>query len=382
MSNGTGSTQAARSRFRVCHISSVHRVNDVRVFHKECVTLAEAGFSVTLIGVQADVPDHGVNVITLPNTGNRFERMVGRARTAYRHALDVKADIYHFHDLELLPYGLMLKRRTGARVIFDSHECFREDIVGKDWIPRSLRKPIGHAVGAVEDFVVKRLDQVVAATPHIAESFAGQARRIVTVNNYPLEGEFTAAAEASASERDGVCYIGAISFARGIIPFLDAVSLIDREVKVHIAGVFAGAPVEAAVKAHPNWSRVTFHGQVSRTEVANIYAACFAGMVTMLPMPNHIYAQPNKLFEYMAAGIPVIGSHFPLWRSVIVEGGCGIAVDPAAPMEIAAAIEALRADRSLAQAMGARGVELVRDTYNWQREGRRLVETYDELLEG
>jgi len=369
-----------RGRGKVCHFSSVHKVNDVRIFHKECVTLAEAGFDVTLIGVAADVPERGVNIITLPDEGNRLQRMMGRAKAAYRHALDVGADIYHFHDVELLPYGLMLKRRTGAKVIFDSHECFREDILGKHWIPAPLRPLVGHAVGGMEDFVVRRIDQVIAATPHVAESFREQAQRVVAINNYPLEEEFAPSAATPGGNRDGICYVGAISFVRGIVPFLDALAMVDESVRVDVAGGFAGEEVRKAAMSHPNWSRVTFHGQVSRSQIARIYQECFAGIVTFLPVPNHVHSQPNKIFEYMSAGLPVICSHFPLWRSLIEDQGCGIVVDPANPRQIAAAIETMRSDRSRNRKMAERGVDLIRDKYNWTCEGRRLVETYDALL--
>lgn len=371
---------AGRSRSKVCHLSSVHKVNDVRVFHKECATLADAGFDVTFVGVEAEVPERGVKTIKLPSEGDRLQRMVGRAWAAYRYALSVDADIYHFHDVELLPYGLMLKRRTRAAVIFDSHECFREDVMGKDWIPAPLRSVVGQAVGGLEDFVVRRLDQVVAATPHIAESFQGCARRVVTINNYPLEDEFVASAGAASGSRDAVCYVGAISFVRGIIPLLDALSFVDRCVRIDIAGPFAGKPVEEAARSHRNWHRVTYHGHVNRAQVAQIYARAFAGIVNFLPAPNHVFSQPNKLFEYMSAGVPVICSDFPLWQRVIKDGGCGIVIDPASPKAIADAIETLRSAPALGAKMADRGVELVRGKFNWSCEGRKLVETYDALL--
>lgn len=382
MDDVTVRSPRAGSRGRVCHLTSVHRVNDIRVFHKECATLAKAGFDVTLIGVAANVPDRGVKIIPLPDEGNRFQRMVGRTWAAYRHAVQVRADLYHFHDPELLPYGFMLKRRTGAKVIFDSHECFREDVVAKDWIPAVLRAPVGGVVGAIEDYVAHRIDQVVAATPHIAEALAKHARRVVTINNYPLENEFGASTEPGSGVRDSICYVGAISFVRGIIPFLDALSFIREDVRVHIAGLFASTAVEQAVRSHSNWHRVTFHGQVDRDQIARIYAQSFAGIVTFFPVPNHVYSQPNKLFEYMSAGIPIVCSHFPLWCGVIEQGGCGITVDPEDPRAIGAAIEELRSNRERGEQMAKRGVQLVHDRYNWEHEGRLLVESYDDLIAG
>ncbi|MEO9624195.1 MAG: glycosyltransferase [Qipengyuania citrea] len=372
--------EGRRGRRKVCHVSSVHKVNDIRVFHKECATLADAGFDVTLIGVEAEVPDRGVKVITLPNEGSRFQRMVVRARTAYRYALDVGADLYHFHDVEMLPYALMLKRQTGAKVVFDSHECFREDVVAKHWIPKFFRPTVGFIVGGVEDFVVRRIDQVVAATPHIQEIFEREAQRVITVNNYPIADEFSAVVQKLHNDRRSICYVGAISFARGIIPLLDSLSYIDSSVTLDVAGPFAGKEVEEACYSHPNWGRVFYHGQVSRNVVAQIYSSAFAGMATLLPVPNHILSKPIKLFEYMSAGVPVICSDFPLWQSLIATGGCGKVVDPIDPKAIATAVEALRLDPIMGSNMGRRGIDLVRNEYNWGREGCKLVETYDALL--
>lgn len=367
-------------RGKVCHLSSVHRVNDIRIYHKECATLAEAGFDVTLIGVAADVTDKGVNVIKLPDEGSRMQRFVSRGRVVFQKAVEVEAQVYHFHDPELLPFGLMLKRRTGAKVIFDSHECFREDVIAKHWIPKSLRVLVGRTVGAIEDYVVGRIDRVIAATPHIAETFEQHAKSVVTINNYPIGSEFSARPQASIQKRNAICYVGALTFVRGLIPLLDSLSFVSPDVEVHIAGTFASNAIEKAMKQHPNWSRVTFHGQVGRPEISRIFEQSFAGMVTLLSAPNHIHSKPIKMFEYMSAGMPVICSHFPLWRSVIEDGGCGLVVDPEDPRAIAAAIEHLRLNPKLGHQMAERGAQLVRDRYNWEHEGRRLVESYDELL--
>lgn len=369
-----------RKRPIACHFSSVHRVNDVRIFHKECKTLATAGFDVTLIGVAAQVQSDSVRVHGLPEAKGRIARIALQTRDAYRMALRTRADIYHFHDPELLPFGLLIKKRTGARVIFDSHECFREDVVEKGWIPRWMRGAVGVGVGAIEDAVVARIDQVVAATPHIGDFFSARAKRTVVVNNYPMPHEFVAR-EGVGKERSGICYAGAMSPARGLIPFLDALSFIPQTVPVHIAGVFASEAFEAAVRSHPNWQRIIFHGQIGREELARIYGSCLAGVVTFLPAPNHIHSQPNKLFEYMSAGLAVIGSRFPLWAGVIEGGGAGICVDPASPAEIAQAINRVVDDPTAAAQMGNRGSKLTRTTYNWETEGRRLVASYHDLLE-
>ncbi|MNG05930.1 GDP-mannose-dependent alpha-(1-6)-phosphatidylinositol monomannoside mannosyltransferase [compost metagenome] len=105
-----------------------------------------------------------------------------------------------------------------------------------------------------------------------------------------------------------------------------------------------------------------------------------AGVVTFLPAPNHIDAQPNKMFEYMSAGIPVIGSNFPLWKTIIEGNQCGVCVDPADPVEIAAAIDHLFIHQSEAREMGVRGRIAVLEKYNWDSEGAKLIALYQEIL--
>lgn len=365
---------------KVCHFSSVHRLNDIRVFHKECRTLAAGPYDVSLVACPADTPaGSGVSIIPLHATGGRLRRMVARARQAYRMARSQKADVYHFHDPELLPYGLLLKKLTGAKVIYDSHECYPDDILTKEWIPLPLRKIVSVTFRVLEDFVVKRLDLVVTATPHIEERFKLVARRTVTINNYPLLQEFVPATNVEAT-KDGFCYVGAISMVRGVLPLMDALEYVDPDVRFYLAGTFAGADIEAAVKSHRYWHRVTYLGQVSRKEISEIYGKSFAGIVNFLPAPNHIFSQPNKLFEYMSAGIPVICSDFELWRQVVDAGKAGICVNPGSARQIADAINSIHRDSALWETCSRNGRRLIEEKYSWDREGQRLLASYKEVL--
>ncbi len=364
---------------RVCHFSSVHRANDIRVFHKECRTLAEAGFAVTLIAVDAEVSSPTVKIIGLPNEGGRLQRMFCRAHTVYRLALAENADIYHFHDPELLPYALRLKQKTGAKLVYDSHECYREDIVTKEWLPTALRSLVAVTFGAFERFVVPRLDLVVAATPHIGRYFSQFMPNVATVNNYPMPEEFSQIVQKPGELRDAFCYVGAISFVRGIIPLLDALDDINPSVAFLLAGTFASEDVSRAVHEHRNWPRVTFYGQVGRDQVADVYNRSFAGVVTFLPAPNHINSQPNKLFEYMSAGIPVVCSNFDLWRSVVEAAGCGLCVDPGSGNAIASAINILANDAGIRERMSAQGRVMTLERFTWTNEAKILIDAYDQL---
>src|SRR5438046_6669609 len=130
---------------RVCHFSSAHRGLDIRIFRKECVSLAKAGYDTHLVinATTADVAEAALHGVTLhplkyvPET-RRFSRMVFHAWRCYRMAKKLDADLYHFHDPELIPYGLLLAW-SGKKVILDVHEDLPGDIQAKEWIPLPAR---------------------------------------------------------------------------------------------------------------------------------------------------------------------------------------------------------------------------------------------------
>ena len=171
---------------KVCHITSVHPVEDVRIFQKECVSLAKARYDVTLIQQGESYEKSGIHILGFGEIApNRFQRMLFTARKAYRKALAADADIYHLHDPELLPYGLKLKRR-GKTVIFDSHEDVPADILGKEWLPVFLRKGISRLYMWYENRCFAQMDAVIGVTPHICDRIRRQCARAELITNYPI----------------------------------------------------------------------------------------------------------------------------------------------------------------------------------------------------
>lgn len=366
---------------KVAHLTSVHPRHDIRVFRKQARTLAAAGYDMTLVVAdgKGDEDIDGVKIrdAGAPQTG-RLKRMTVSTRQVYERGRALDADIYHLHDPELLPVALRLKRE-GKRVVFDSHEDFPADIMTKPYLNAFARVAISRGFAAYESFAVKKLDHIITATPAIRRKFERLGCVATDVNNFPLLEELSELITWDR-ERTSACYIGAMTSIRGVPELIDAMALTREGVRLSIAGNFTEAQTADRCKASAGWPRVDDHGFVGRAEVRAVMENAFAGVVTFLPAPNHTDSQPNKMFEYMSAGIPVIGSNFPLWREIIEGNDCGICVDPAAPAEIAKAIDRLSADQDTAREMGARGRSAVMTRYNWDSEGKKLLDLYETLL--
>lgn len=359
---------------RVCHITTVHPAYDVRIFRKECITLKEAGYDVSfVVSAPRDVEEEGITICAIPSTRGRLGRIFRNTFLAARKALDTGAEIFHFHDPELIPVGLYLKAR-GKKVIYDIHEDVPGDILAKEWIPLSLRKAVSIIIRVVQDWSARRFNVVVAATPYIRNRFTAIGCNAVAVNNYPLLSEFGVLDIDWSRKKRAVCYIGAIVGARGIFKMVEATA--KTNVRLFLGGTFAYPEDRVRAQSLPGWENVEELGHLDRTEVASILSMSIAGLVVLQSTPNYIEAQPTKLFEYMASGLPVIASHFPLWKEFVEGNGCGICVDPQDPEDISKAIMWIADHPVEAEQMGRRGRDAVRTRYNWDQESKVLLSVY------
>jgi len=295
-------------------------------------------------------------------------------------AVSERADVYHFHDPELIPLGLLL-RLLGKRVIYDVHEDLPRQVMTKHWIPRSLRGVVSCAVEWVERMATVFFDGVVVATPIIYNRFAD--RRAVTVQNFPDLLEFPDCLLKPYSERTrGAVYVGGISRTRGIQEMLESCQYLQDvpSFRLGLAGSFDPPELRDEMEQLPGWSRVEFFGWQERGGVRDLLVDARVGLVVLHPTANYVQSYPVKLFEYMAAGVPVVASDFPIWRDILERTRCGLVVDPADPQAIGCAIRDLLDSPSMAEEMGRNGREAILKHYNWEREKRALVELYREAV--
>ncbi|MCP2041412.1 glycosyltransferase involved in cell wall biosynthesis [Neisseria sp. HSC-16F19] len=366
---------------KVAHLTSVHPRDDIRIFLKECMSLSKI-YKVVLVVADGNGNEekHGIDIYDVGAFSGRLNRMKNAPAQILKQALALNADIYHLHDPELLTIALNLKK-SGKKVIFDAHEDVPKQILSKPYLNKWVAKIISILVRIYEQFVCTRLDAVVTATPMIRDKFLKYKSQVIDINNYPLPRELEIINKDWNNIGNQIAYVGGITKIRGIEQVVEAMSLTEVPVRLNLVGKFSEEAVYRRVQELNGWRSINEFGQLGRGEVKTILAHSIAGIVTFLPMPNHIDAQPNKMFEYMSAGIPVIASNYPLWRSIIEGNNCGICVDPLNPQEIANAIDKLVQNKEWARLLGENGKKAIYDKYSWLIEEKKLLQLYQTVLE-
>lgn len=379
------------SKNTVCHLTSVHAYNDTRIFHKECVSLAKAGYDVTLIAPVSDgIQERGVTVLPAGRWNNRYYRLFVTIPRLLGKAIKVKASIYHFHDPELLLIVPFLKL-SGSTVIYDIHEDYITSIQQKTYIPSPFRKLIATTLGIVEGVVAGMCRQVIAER-YYKERFSDA----LEVLNYPVLPDRSVDTikdlrpdqEVGFDDRYHWClYTGNVTLDRGALLHLELLRAHNATAIAYIGKCsrdVADAIYRYAQKLNISRQRVRIIGigeHVPR-ETIDYYTysgSWLAGVALFPDTPHYTKKELTKFFEYMAAGLPILSSDFPAWKSIVEINSCGICVDPVDTQAITSAIEYLLANPDEAAALGKRGREAVYARYSWNVEESKLLGLYESI---
>lgn len=367
---------------KVCHVTSVHIPEDVRIFHKECVSLAKAGYDVTLVQQGESYEKNGVHISGFgARESNRLKRVLFTARRAYKKALAADADLYHLHDPELLPYGLKLKR-MGKRVIFDSHEHYVTDIGRKPYLPGWAAACAARAYGRYERFVLRRIDGLIfPALKDGKNPFEGMCAHFAQVDNTPLLEELYDRYDRSVPKLDrSVVYVGSLSYERGLTYSIRAAGRCGCT--LYLGGPYAMPADRTRAEALPEYSHVRYLGVLSRPQVLQTIQQCQVGLANALNVGqyNQYDNLLTKVCEYMSLGVPVILSRAPYNEKMVEKYRFGICVDPESVEEISGAVSWLLDHPEDARRMGENGRRAVKEEFNWGVEEKKLLALYEAVL--
>jgi glycosyltransferase involved in cell wall biosynthesis len=368
-----------RTRAKICHLTSGHRALDSRIFHKEAKTLSEKGYRVTLIAQhdQAEVRD-GVKIVPLPTPRGRFQRMIlGPFRIA-RLAVREGADLYHFHDPDLVFTGLLLKL-LGKRVVYDVHEDYPKQVLSKEWIrPGILRVLVAKLFNLVEKGSARAYDSIVAATPDISRNFP--AYKTTVVRNFPILSLMDQA-DGFEKKTDGkpvVIYAGGLSRVRGTKELIASMGFLDGAVKLHLLGPWMSESFKDECQATAGYEHVEYMGSVPLAEVYRHLRMADVGVAVLYPIKNYLTSLPIKAYEYMYSGLPMIMSNFPMWMDMFAQ--CAVFADPYDPEDIADNIRYLLENPEEAGTIAANGTAMTQDECNWEKESENLTDLYEAVL--
>lgn len=367
---------------KICHLSSVHYAIDTRIFYKMCQTLSKA-YDVTLIAnhSQKEIID-GIQIIPSKVFSNRKYRVFFSWYWMFFKAIKVNAKLYHFHDPELIPCGLLLKI-LGKKVIYDIHENIAEDIFDKPWIKNP--KLAYRIFNAFEKLAVKHFFIILAENSYQNRYIQLNANYQVVLNYCDVDF-FKNYTSTPSKETINLFYIGILLENRGILQIIEAmILLINKGIKIkfHIVGELysdlrkkiSGLEDYQHIKEH-----LVFYDRRPLDQGYELASKMNIGMCIIWPMKNSMESYPTKLFEYMAVGLPIITSNFPLYKKVVEQNGCGICVNPMSAIEISEAIEELINNVSKSEQMAKNGKKTVLEQYNWETQKPILTKVYAQLL--
>jgi glycosyltransferase involved in cell wall biosynthesis len=367
------------------HATVVHTRYDIRILFKQCASLSGDGVGFVSLLVADGKGDETWNGVRIHDVGQAPLGRVGRAVTGtfrmWRAIRKARPDLVQIHDPELLPLAIVLNA-SGTRVLFDMHENLPRQILTKTWIAPKARRLVGSIARAAQAVAARRIPTIFAEESYTRD-FPSAVRSVVVLN-YPLVDSLTTIVREKRT-RFTVGYIGGLSEERGAPIVVKAIARLRQE-GMDIGGVLIG-PVAAgpavadmlATADREGW--LTVPGRLKPEIGWSLLAECHVGVAILQPLSNFVESYPTKLFEYMALGLPVVVSDFPLWREVVGKSGCGLLVDPTDVDALAAALRWIFEHPNEAAQMGRNGRGAVLEKYRWESEFKKLKDFYAEVLD-
>ena len=410
---------------KICFLADRHDLFDDRIYWKMAVPMKRAGAEVHyfLIGPQADrgtTPEGVVYRVWKLKTYSKnafLNFAIKRLNPAnnYKKIFDacaeLEADIYHFHDLWLNRIAPRLKELPHRPAVFyDAREPYAEDyrsLYDSGRYSKAIVNVFASRVDRWEKRNAMKYDRVIANEPKVRNEFAkaiGEDRAVV-IYNYLDRVLFAGSLDGVklGAGRDGnsngsetndpskiydLLYCGLLTEKRGAWKLLEAVCALRSgipELKVLLLGRIdppgLREEMHAFIRKENLQETIEMKAQVPYEQVGEYYQASKVGLLLWQPVSSLRIKMPIKLFEYMAFGLPVVGSNFGHIADLIRKESCGILVDPEVPEDIAKAVESLLQKESLYNAFRNNGIDAAMRKYNWKKEQDRLFGYYKQALD-
>lgn len=349
-----------------------------------CKSLANA-YEVHLIAVhpKSETLD-GIHIHPFKRYHNRRFRITWAWLIMFFKAARINARVYHMHDPELIPCGLLLKWLLRKQVIMDIHENIAEDIFDKPWI---RRQKLAYRVFTFFEKLACRNFQILLAEKSYEKRYAQIAPGFATIQNFCDTEFFKQFQKKQYNNGLQLFYIGIVLENRGILQILDALHQLHSEgykADFHCVGELY-SDLDRKIKSLSYYTEIQdhihFYGRMRLDAGYKLAETMDMGLCIIWPMKNSTESYPTKLFEYMAVGLPIITSDFPLYRETVEGNGCGLCVPPFDTEKLKTAILEIHRNVKKSELMVENGKKAVEEKYDWKSQIPLLMGVYKRLAE-
>lgn len=410
---------------KVCMLTSGHSALDCRIFYKESMSLQRAGYEVTLIAPldnEGFLFDMGRNKIAVGETTIQDIRIIGFRQKSSRFkkvqailellrlagvwklslgddykdlidkAVSLNADAYHCHEIWSLYAGIQIKNRLekkgrNSKLIYDVHEF--HPAVGSNMKNRLFGKILRRIITCFEKEALKYVDYAVTVNYLIRGYLLAINSFIQTevLYNCPVLSIFLEPGERGHKDRITICHEGSLRFNRGLKQMIEVMTVLkghygDRVELLIIGDVYGEEKKYLKQKLQECELHDTIRctGWLPYEKVGETIFQADIGIIFMEPTANNMFASPNKLFNYMRYGLPVVSVDLPEISRIISETQCGLIVKDRSVDSLARALSALIDDEIKRHQMGENAKKAVYSQYSWEQMEKRLLRVYAELL--
>jgi len=388
--------RSSTMEYDICVFTSAHCASDTRIFRKEVMTLLNAGYKVLYYtnqcsqdissgNEQESIFSHN-NLTVIYNKGFNIEKRIGRFLRSFGMFfwINKRCKVYHFHDPDLIVCGAFLKI-LGKKVIYDVHENYIDNISEKPYLSGFVRKVLSSLYKFFENLFCRRYNMIIAATPSIKASYdIRRYRNVNVIYNFPKRQELLSSLDSERSPKeDTFIYVGGLTEIRGITNLVNALEIANsiKSINLVLAGPISPPLYKKELESLAGWKNVKYLGTISRSQMAREFSQAMCGICIFKPLKNHVEAMPNKIFEYMSAGLPILCSHFDLWKELVVLTNTGYVCDPEDVNSIANALVSIsNLSKKELQEKGKSGIDLIETKYSWENEEKELLNIYQNMI--
>lgn len=374
---------------RIAIVTSIHPDFDSRIW-KHARMLAANGVGVDLIcpwQVEDQQEIDGVMFHPFQKATSRVKRLFQvPARVLPRlRAVLAGVDIVHFHDIDLLPWMALVS--LFKPVVYDVHENYAHEMLVREWVPAVLRRPLYHAVHWGQFLLAMVVRNIVLVAPSQKPDFSNRRFNQAYIYNYASVALLDGVAGDHDLRPDAVVFIGSQHINNGSLLLLDiAEKMAERlpNVKLLATDRFSSTAfrnhILSEVERRGLQNTLQLIPNVKPHELMAVLNQATIGISPNLRVPQQIMGIHTKIFEYMAASLPVVVSDLPHQVGVVNTTHSGVLAQPEDINSFVDAIVSLVADRGRAMQLGKNGQQGFKDSYCYESQAQTLLAFYDQIL--